>query len=491
MARVPDDRIERLNERSASPDGKFVVYWMTSARRVTENFALDRALEWCRELQKPLVILEALRSDYPWASERFHRFVMDGMLDNERALEDTPATYYAYLEPTRGAGKGLLESLALESCVIVTDRFPCYFLPAMHRAAAAKVDVRFEAVDTNGLLPLSVAPKPFARAVDFRRFLQRNLEPYLMAGPLERPFAAGPIPRLPELPSSITERWVPARTEDLVGDAVLSRLPIDHSVGAVDVRGGSEAAGQVLSHFLESALFDYGEDRNVVDASGTSGLSPYLHFGHVSTWRVWRAIADGCAWTPDRLGSVRNGSRSGWWGLPEGVEGFLDQLVTWRELGYVFCDQRPDYDRYASLPDWARSTLEDHVADHRPYSYDLETLENADSHDEIWNAAQTQLRREGRIHNYLRMLWGKKVLEWTEHPEVSLQYLVDLNNRYALDGRNPNSYSGIFWTFGRFDRAWGPERPIYGKVRYMSSDNTRRKLKLADYLERYAEEGAS
>ena len=173
--------------------------------------------------------------------------------------------------------------------------------------------------------------------------------------------------------------------------------------------------------------------------------------------------------------------------MSEGAEGFIDQMLTWRELGYTFCHVRwKDYDQFDSLPGWALETLEVHASDRRPVLYDLEAMDNAKTHDMLWNAAQRQLRREGVIHNYLRMLWAKKILEWTEHPRIALDVLVDLNNRYSLDGRNPNSYSGIFWCLGRFDRAWGPERQIFGKIRYMSSENTARKVRVKDYMAQYA-----
>jgi deoxyribodipyrimidine photo-lyase len=164
----------------------------------------------------------------------------------------------------------------------------------------------------------------------------------------------------------------------------------------------------------------------------------------------------------------------------------LDELITWREIGYNICSKRNDFDEYESLPEWARQTLAEHAADHRPYVYDLGEFESATTHDPLWNAAQNQLAREGRIHNYLRMLWGKKILEWSESPRDALATMIELNNKYALDGRNPNSYSGIFWVLGRYDRAWGPERPIFGKIRYMSSDNTARKVRVREYIEKYA-----
>jgi deoxyribodipyrimidine photo-lyase len=179
------------------------------------------------------------------------------------------------------------------------------------------------------------------------------------------------------------------------------------------------------------------------------------------------------------------GKRRGYWGLPESVEAFLDQLVTWRELGFHTAEKLPAYDRYESLPGWAQETLAAHAGDPRPELYDEETLERAGTGDELWNAAQTELVRDGRIHNYLRMLWGKKILEWTESPEAALRVMLRLNDRYALDGRDPNGVSGIFWCLGRYDRAWGPERPVFGKVRYMTSANTRRKKKVDGYLRRY------
>ena len=171
------------------------------------------------------------------------------------------------------------------------------------------------------------------------------------------------------------------------------------------------------------------------------------------------------------------------------MESFLDEAVTWREVGFNMCSHRDDYDQFESLPDWAQKTLNDHASDPRPQLYSLAQLEASETHDPLWNAAQRQLVREGRMHNYLRMLWGKKILQWSPSPREALATLIDLNNKYAVDGRNPNSYSGIFWTLGRYDRPWGPVRPIFGTIRYMTSENTAKKLKLKGYLERYGARG--
>ena len=486
MTPVSPQRISELNRGHARQDGSFVLYWMTSARRLSHNFALDRALEWCLRIGKPLVILEALRCGYPWASDRFHAFVLEGMSEHARKLARSRVTYYPYVEPEPGRGRGLLEALARQACVIVTDSFPGFFIPRMQEAAAARIDVLVEAVDSNGLLPLAAAPRAFQRAVDFRRYLQRELLPHLLDRSSSAPLRGLRLPALSRLPEAITRRWPPTPAAELAGEDLLRTLPIDHGVGRVDRRGGTRPGLRRLGAFLDAGLGDYGGKRLDPVDDGTSGLSPYLHFGHLSAHQVLAEIAARHDWAPEDGGGVRNGARAGWWGLPEPVEGFLDQLVTWRELGYVFCDRVRDPDRYESLPGWARTTLEDHLHDPRPRLYGLETLESASTDDPLWNAAQRQLVQEGRMHSYLRMLWGKRVLEWTLHPAEAVHRLFELNNRYALDGRDPNSVSGIMWTFGRFDRAWGPERPIFGKVRYMSSENTYRKLKLQRYLEEYA-----
>lgn len=191
------------------------------------------------------------------------------------------------------------------------------------------------------------------------------------------------------------------------------------------------------------------------------------------------------SWAPDLLGPRPTGSRTGWWGLGAGAESYLDQLLTWRELALNGALNLPGYDDLTGNPAWAQRTLDEHRADVRAMTYTDEALASASTHDPVWNAAQRELVQTGGMHTFLRMLWGKKVLEWSDTPEQAFSRLVHLNNRYALDGRDPNSYAGIAWVFGRYDRAWGPERPIYGKVRYMTSESTRRKLRMRGYLERW------
>ncbi len=395
---------------------------MTAARRLGWNYALDRAVELARELDRPLVVLEALRSNYPWASDRLHRFALEGMAENARRAARLPVLYYPYLEPEPRAGRGLVGELSRRAAAMVTDDAPFFFLPRMLALAASRSACRLEAVDSNGLLPVAAATQTFATAFAFRRFLHGNLKRHLLRPPAASPLATAELRRLPRLPAAIETRWPRATARQLEGAAdELARLPIDHGVAPVaSLRGGSGAAAAALAEFLERRLARYSEERNHPDVDVASGLSPYLHFGHLSAHEVLAGLAAREGWEPALLPEKGNGGREGWWGLSPGAEAFLDQLVTWRELGLNFCATRPeDYDRFESLPAWARATLDRHASDPRRWSYDLAACERAETHDELWNAAQRQLVGEGRIHGYLRMLWAKKVLEWSPDPPTA------------------------------------------------------------------------
>ena len=485
---VPTSRVRSANHRPVRGDGQWVLYWMTAFRRTEFNFALQYARDWARQLQRPLLVLEALRCDYPWASQRLHRFLIQGMQDNARACNAAGVAYWPYVEPAHHAGRGLLQRLAESACLVVSDDFPCFFLPAMYARLADRLPCRFQLVDANGLMPLSVAERTFTVA-PYRRWMQAELPDQLADSPEPRPLSRAGLKGIPagaELPKTVRQQWPAADLERLLAANGLQRLPLDPRVRPVAERGGAVEAQRKLRHFIQQRLDRYDHERNEPDLSGSTELSPYLHFGHLSSHQLFWAIMEHQRWNPSCL-SRPNGSTHGFWGVSPAAEALLDQLCTWREIGFNMCWREPNYADYESLPAWARQTLHEHRHDRRPHLYALDQFEAAQTHDPLWNAAQRQLLSEGRIHNYLRMLWGKKILHWTESPEQALDVMIQLNNQYALDGRNPNSYSGIFWVLGRYDRAWGPEREVFGKIRYMTSENTARKHAVKRYLEKYSQ----
>ncbi|HDR16116.1 MAG TPA: deoxyribodipyrimidine photolyase [Desulfobacteraceae bacterium] len=482
--RVPAVRIRRANDAPVNDRGDYVLYWMIANRRAEWNFALDRAVERANELNRPVLVLEALRVGYRWACDRFHNFILDALDEHRGVFEKKNVSYYPYVEPSPGEGRGLIERLGRRACIVITDEFPCFFLPAMVEKAGDMLPVMLEVVDSAGLLPMRDSPRAFPTAYSFRRFLQKRLPERLQERPGKDPFSSYRVVGRADIPDEITTRWPPAGIVlDRTGG--VSGLPIDHNTGPGYCRGGAEAARDRLGQFLAGPLATYHERGRDAEQDLTSGLSPYLHFGHISSHEVFHSVSRSQGWSLDRLSTSASGGRSRWWGMSPGAEAFLDQLVTWRELGFNMCMLGSGWDSYESLPDWALSTLKAHEEDPRPHLYRPEDFEAAETHDELWNVIQRQLLTEGRIHNYLRMLWGKKILEWSRSPRTALEVMLELNNKYSLDGRDPNSYSGVFWVLGRYDRAWGPERPVFGKIRYMSSKNTARKLRVEKYISKY------
>lgn len=487
-SRVPHVRVFAANDGPVRPDASFVLYWMTSARRTSYNFGLQRAAEWSRALGLPLVVLEALRVGYKHASDRFHAFVLQGMASNQQSLSGRGVVYHPYVEKTAGEGKGLVASLANHAAVVITDDYPAFFLPHMTASAARQISVRFEQIDSNGLIPMRATDQVFTTAFSFRAWLQKNIQKHLPHRPMDDPLDGGVLPAKPNLlAKAILSKW-PAATPDILAAApsLLAQLPINHGVSVVSGTRGGEAEGhKVLAEFLRVKLSHYVTDRNDPDAHVTSGLSPYLHFGHVGAHEVFDVIARAEGFSDANL-QGRGGKREGFWGLRPPVEAFLEQLITWREVGFNMCSHRQnDYMKYESLPGWAQKTLDEHAADRRAKLYTRDEMEQARTGDAVWNAAQRELVRDGRIHNYLRMLWGKRILEWTMTPREAIDVLIELNDKYALDGRDPNSYSGIFWILGRYDRPWAPVRPVYGSIRYMSSTNTLKKIDMKKYLVKY------
>ncbi|MFC1834613.1 hypothetical protein ACFL2Q_07760 [Thermodesulfobacteriota bacterium] len=276
MQPVSEFRIRKCNESPPNAHGDYVLYWMIANRRAQWNFGLQRAVEWTDRLGKTLVVFEALRCGYKWASDRLHSFIIDGMRDNKKYFSESSVLYYPYLEPDHEASKGLLKALSAQACCVVTDDFPCFFLPRMVSAAAEQITVLLEAVDSNGILPIKWTDKVFTTAYSFRRFLQKNLDPHLHAFPERDPLNEFAKPGLKRLPREIIDRWPPAERELCqIKSTFLETFPIDHTVRPSPIRGGSKAGKERLESFLDFSLAEYAESRNHPDSDCASGLSPY------------------------------------------------------------------------------------------------------------------------------------------------------------------------------------------------------------------------
>lgn len=480
----------RKFERNTNPineHGDYVLYWMSINRRLEYNYALELAVGYANKLNKPLLIYEGLSCDIPWACDRFHQFLIEGMAESSAYCKEHGFNYYSYVEKGPNEGTGLVEALAKNACLVIADEYPVYIIRPYNRLMARKVRVPYITVDSNGIIPLGLTDKAPYSAYIFRKIMQKHFLDCYRKGPSEAPLEDLNNRSEITLSDAFLNQWPDASPlyRDIRG--TVSGLDINHNVKALSIKGTRQAALDHMNQFLNKRLNSYSEKRNDPDEGAASGLSPWLHYGKLSEYEVVQAALrhQPRDWSFDDI-TFNKGQRDGFFNGNPNVESFLDELITWREVGFHFCHHVQNYDKYESLPDWAIQTLEEHSMDEREYVYSFDELEQAKTHDALWNAAQRQLVRDGIIHNYLRMLWGKKILEWTPDPRTALDYLIELNNKYAIDGRDPNSYSGIFWILGRFDRAWGPERPIYGKVRYMTSDSTAKKIKLKNYLQEFA-----
>ncbi len=475
-------RLRRLNEAKTNPAGAYVLYWVQAYRRLDHNHALDYALRCASEVRKPLVVFEGLRLDYPWASRRLHRFVLEGMRDMAAAAATLGLSYWPYVETPQQPARGLLRKIADRAALVVTDDFPCFVVPGQSAALARQTKAPVVAVDGNSIVPLSLLGAAVGAAAHLRPRIHKAFAEAWGYRATRRP-AVSPAAREPvEAPFEV---WDPGRLEES-----LDSLPLDRSVPEVPgTVGGSRAAKARLREFLKKRLAGYAENRSspTGPAEGhASGLSPYLHFGHIAIEEVAEAVlATTGDFRPEELRIHNRGKREGYFSDDADVNAFLDEALTWRDVGFQWhWTRRADTESLErALPGWAQATLRAHADDKRTHVYTPEEWEAGATHDPLWNAAQRELVTTGTIHNYLRMLWGKKVLEWSRTPAEAYQALVHLNNKYALDGRDPNSYTGILWCFGLFDRPWAPERPVLGVLRYMSSDNTARKFKLGSYYE--------
>lgn len=430
--------------------GEFVLYWMQSARRLRSNLALDYAIVQANRRRLPLLAYESIRPDYPEANDRLHTFVLEGVAANRAEAAARGIRYHFYLPRTPEQARGVLRSLSARAALVVTDEFPTGIIRDQTARFVERADLPIHRVDGNGLLPMRAFPKEQYSARFFRDRAHRLLGEML----------AMPTEVEPEIDPFRGEVGLPEYDGTAPFQAAGS-CKVDHSVERAPLHGGRNEALATLSQFVKQRLSDYDEKKSR-HADAASGLSPFLHFGHLGIHEVVRAVLSSSS-------------------PVESIDSFLEQAVIRRELSFNLCHFRPDHDTLAVLPAWARETLDRHRGDRRKPEYDYEQLENAATEDEVWNLTQRGLLLRGSMHGYLRMLWGKKIIQWSATPEQAHATMLRLHARYALDGRDPNTHAGVLWCLGKHDRPWAPERPIFGTIRYMSSESTKKKVRLADY----------
>jgi deoxyribodipyrimidine photo-lyase len=450
--KIQVERVQDLNEADVR-EGGYVLYWMQSSQRAEQNHALEYAVQRANDLDQRLLVVFGLTDDYPEANLRHYTFMLEGLKDAQEAIEKRGIEMVVR--------EGSPEEVALEAgkdaSLIVTDRGYMRPQKKWRGKVAREADCLVTQVESDVVVPVELASgKQEHAARTLRPKIQEYLEDFLVA----------------LRPTRVEKRSKNMREDGLdLSDVekVLDGMDLDRSVGALShlYKGGNSEAKKIFRRFLKQGLGDYDANRNQPQTDYVSHMSKYLHFGHVSPiWLVLQA----------REASAKQNN----------IESFVEELVVRRELSMNFVFYNNDYDSYSNLPGWARKTLEEHKGDEREYTYTRKQLENAGTHDEYWNAAMKEMVHTGYMHNYMRMYWGKKILEWSNTPEHAYKTTLYLNNKYFLDGRDPNSFANVAWVFGQHDRGW-TEREVYGKVRYMSSGGLERKTKPDQYVEKVEE----
>ena len=449
------ERVQLLNDKPENKKAEYVLYWMQMFKRTTYNDALKFAIEQANKRNLPLVVYEGLKFYYPWANDRIHTFILEGVAEKREAFAKLGIKYVFYLQKDKNSPKQTVKKIAKDAALIVTDDFPCFIIPDHNAAIVKQANIPVYAVDSNGIIPMSKFEKEEYGAYTIRPKIKRILDNYFV------PFEEAKIKiKQPDLKIDCPDTIV---DETNIAELV-AECDIDHSIKPSPIyKGGTTNGRKRLKHFIENILPNYDESRNKPEIDGSSRLSSYLHFGFLSSLEIAFAVKESDA---PKLSK----------------DAYLEELIVRRELSFNFTRHNKNYDSLKSLPDWANKTMREHIDDERPITYSLEQLESAETYDELWNATQREMNETGEVHNYVRMLWGKLVIEWTNSYEEAFAILEHLNNKYCLDGRNPNSYAGILWCFGKHDRAW-QEREIFGKLRCMTSNSTGKKFDSKKYIE--------
>ena len=449
---IHPERVRKLNERSIQK-GRFILYWMQASQRVEYNHALEYAIRQANEQSLPVVTAFILTEKFPEANLRHYTFMLEGLREVKTRLEKE-GIFFVVLQ---GSPEREVIRVSRQASMVVTD---CGYLRVQkewrtHVAEHASCPVM--QVETDVVVPVVEAyPKEAYSAAVLRPKISSQLQKYLV--PLSASLVKKTLSRL-DIEGLDFRKSIPA---------ILSSLSIDRTVPPVShFRGGTAEAKRRLTDFIVDKLKDYGELRNDPSLDYVSHMSPYLHFGQVSPLYIALQVQN--------VGKILSKSR----------EAYLEELIVRRELSMNFAYYNPNYDSFQGLPEWARRTLKNHQKDKREYLYSREELEEARTHDPYWNAAQKEMVVTGKMHNYMRMYWGKKIIEWSPSAEEAFRIGLYLNNKYELDGRDPNSFAGVAWCFGKHDRPWG-ERRIFGQARYMNDAGLRRKFKIDDYVKKIA-----
>lgn len=442
---VEDSRVQRLNNLPSNDQGQYILYWMQASVRLEDNHALAYALNLCRQYQQPLVVFFCLTPSYPHANLRHYTFLLEGLEDVAKKLKEKSISFCLRI----GEVVDEVEIMAEQATVVVTDVGATRHQRIWREKIATSIKQSMLAIESNLLIPLWVTSnKEEYAARTIRPKIEKIMEQWI-------------TPR-PRLLWSHGQSSLNFQGKDIAQwQTWIAHLPIDVSVGAVDwCKGGESAALKRLKSFIKDKLINYHQDRSNPALDASSRLSPYLHFGHLSPLTILREVQ----------GHKESHS-------------FIEELIVRRELAFNFCWYNSYYDQWRGLPQWAIESLESHQSDDRPILYTLEQLEKAMTHDPYWNAAQKEMALTGFMHGYMRMYWGKKIIEWTKNPQQAFEWMITLNDKYQLDGRDPNSYCGIAWCFGKHDRPWS-KRNIFGTIRYMNAEGLKRKFDMKKYIER-------
>ena len=440
------------NKESLNLDGTCVVYWMQRSQRATDNPALNIAVRAANALTKPVVVFFGLRRSAHHANYRHYYFMLQGLVDVAKGLQKRGIGFVLRRHPDHDIRQFCAQ---VRPCLVIGDEDPLRRAEWGRARAARELAASFWTVDSDVIVPSRLLGKEHYAARTIRPKIHKELPRFLTRVSDPR----------------VKVRWKNAiRLQSRDPETkLLDELTMDRAVGAADsFTGGSAAAHSILERFLTDRLNGYAKNRNHPDIDGTSQLSPYLHFGNVGPQTVALAVKHADAPAEDR-------------------KAFLEEFIVRRELAVNFVRFNPQYDSFNAGEPWADQTLRIHAKDPRKFLYTEKQLENAETHDPLWNAAQKQMLLTGWMNGYLRMYWAKKILEWSRSPAEAFDIAVRLNDRYELDGRDPNGYAGIAWAIvGKHDRAWGPERLVYGKIRYMSFASTSRKFDSKAYVARIA-----